>query len=397
MRLKKKNITVGFEHLEAETHRFVAKTFAGLEEVLAGELRNLGAQNVEVLRRAVAFEGDKGFMYKANLCLRSALRILQPLAHFKAEDAESLYNQALELPWNMVLGGDVTFAIQFTTHSERFTHGQFAALKLKDAIVDAMRKQVGKRPNVDRESPDVRIDLLISDEDVRISIDTSGESLHKRGYRVEAGRAPLNEALAAGLLILSGWDKRTPLFDPMCGSGTLLIEACLMAMDIPPGTFRDRFGFEKLANYDAELFDTIRNKRLEKVLNPIAPILGADVQGFMLQKVRENLAHAGLDEFIDLKKSDFFQAAAPYFEKGFMVCNPPYGQKLELHDQKFFSNIGDVLKHKYSGWKACLLLPAEIKSIGLKPDRKIPVLNGDIDCRWQIYSLFDGPRNIETV
>lgn len=375
----------------------VAKTLSGLEQVLADELRKLGAREVEPLRRAVSFRGDKGFVYKANLCLRSALRVLLPFLDFEAQNTDELYRRATDFDWSSLLTPESTFAISFTVNSEVFTHGQFAAQRLKDAIVDRIRKDTGERPSVDKVKPELRIDLMIAGSRVVISLDSSGDSLHRRGYRTEAGLAPLNEVLAAGLLLHTGWRGGKPLVDPFCGAGTLALEAAMIAHDIPPGLFRKDFGFMRWGDYEPELFETIRGSKMERLRDVHAEIHGFDNDFRMISKAISNAKDSSLDEFCRFGVADFFirQANSDITDEnpGILVMNPPYGEKLELKDHRFFEHLGDRLKKEYGGWEAWLLLPEEVGSIGLKPDRKLRVFNGDIPCVWSRYELFSGSRN----
>lgn len=371
---------------------FVAKTFKGYEDLLSRELLDLGAREVNSLNRAVSFAGDQGFLYKACLSLATALKILMPIARFSARTPEQLYAAASRLPWHEVIGDGQSFAIQFTVHSEHFPHSQFAALKLKDALVDQMRKKTGKRPNVERFRPDIQIDLMISDTQVHVSLDASGDPLFKRGYRKETGKAPLNEVLAAGLIKRSGWNGKKDLLDPFCGSGTLLIEACLQHMQIPPGIFRDGFGFQKWPDYNEELYTQIRNARLDQVRDPQVRFLGMDKDVHALRKMHKNLEQAELLDVIRMEQGDFFHSDPPAGSEGMLLANPPYGRKMPVDAGSFFSSIGDRLKKHYAGWNAWVLLPEEIGSIGLRPSKKFPVLNGDISCKWSGFELFQGSK-----
>ena len=372
--------------------QFIAKTFAGFEEILAKELKQLGARNVEPKGRSVRFSGDLGFLYKANLGLRSALRILQPIKHFIADSTDMLYDEAKRIQWSDYLSIHDTFSINFTVNSEIFSHGQFAALRLKDALVDYFKENTGKRPSVDKEDADILIDLMIAENQVFISVDSSGDPLYKRGYRKDVGVAPLNETLAAGLMLHTGWKGEVALMDPMCGSGTLLIEATLIALDIPPATFRSDFAFMKWKNYDEELFLKIRESRLDRIRDLRMPVIGFDKRMGMVEKARENIRNAGLDEFIRIEQADFFEHNFSELKKGIMVFNPPYGKKMELPEIEFFSHIGDRLKQHFSGWDAWIISPQEVKSIGLKAEKRLTTFNGDIPCNWAKYRMFSGER-----
>ena len=370
----------------------LAKTMFGLEEILAEELRKLGAQNVKPMNRAVSFKGDKGFMYKANLNLRTALRVLKPIAHFQAHDEKELYRELCEIDWTEFFDLDSTFATHATTHSEVFTHSKYASLVMKDAIADTFRKKFDKRPNVDPEIPDVSINLHIAKHTCTVSLDSSGDSLHKRGYKTDAVVAPMNEVLAAGLILLSDWNRISNFHDPMCGSGTLLIEAALIAYNIPANIFRDKFGFEGWKDFDEELWEMIKEVSLEKETHYYGKITGSDNFQKAVRISRENIDNALMYDNIKVAKSDFFETEV---EPGtFVIFNPPYGERIDLGVNDFYEKVGTTLKHKYEGCSIWIISSdiENMKFIGLRPSRKIRVMNGKLDCSFRKFEVYEGSK-----
>ena len=370
----------------------LAKPMFGLEGILAEELRKLGAQNVKPMNRAVSFKGDKGFMYKANLNLRTALRILKPIAYFQAHNEKELYQKLCEIDWPGIFDLDSTFATHATTHSEVFTHSKYASLVMKDAIVDTFRKKFDKRPNVDPEMPNISINLHIAKHTCTVSLDSSGDSLHKRGYKLNAVTAPMNEVLAAGLILLSDWNKISNFHDPMCGSGTLLIEAALIAYNIPANIFRERFGFEGWKNFDEELFEKIKEISLEKETHYYGKITGSDHFQKAVRISRENIDNALFYENIKVTKSDFFETEiAP---ETFVIFNPPYGERIDLGVNDFYEKVGATLKHKYQGCSIWLISSdiENMKFIGLRPSRKIKVMNGKLECSFRKFEVYEGSK-----
>ena len=370
----------------------LAKTMFGLEGILAEELRKLGAQNVKPMNRAVSFKGDKGFMYKANLNLRTALRILKPIAYFQAHNEKELYQKLCEIDWPGIFDLDSTFATHATTHSEVFTHSKYASLVMKDAIVDTFRKKFDKRPNVDPEMPNISINLHIAKHTCTVSLDSSGDSLHKRGYKLNAVTAPMNEVLAAGLILLSDWNRISNFHDPMCGSGTLLIEAALIAYNIPANIFRERFGFEGWKNFDEELFEKIKEISLNKETNFNGKITGSDNFQKAVRISRENIDNALFYENIKVTKSDFFETEiAP---ETFVIFNPPYGERIDLGVNDFYEKVGATLKHKYQGCSIWLISSdiENMKFIGLRPSRKIKVMNGKLECSFRKFEVYEGSK-----
>lgn len=369
----------------------IAKTFQGLEEVLAQELIELGANNVAIGRRMVSFTGDKAMMYRANFCLRTAIRILMPVKHFKAKDADEVYAAVRSIDWSKYLDTNTTFAVDSVVFSTEFRHSKFVAYKVKDAIVDYFRDTTGERPNIRITNPDVKLNIHIADEDCTLSLDSSGESLHIRGYRVGSVEAPINEVLAAGLIKLTGWKYDTDFIDPFCGSGTLLIEAALMARNIYPGVFRKEFGFEKWKDFDRNLFDEIYNDDSQE-REFEHKIYGYDINFPAIEVATRNVKSAGVSDIIVLKQQDFRKFTAPS-EKSIIVTNPPYGERLTPPDLlSLYQSIGKVLKHEFTGGEAWVISSKQelFEHIGLRPSLKIQILNGSIDCDFRKYQLFDG-------
>lgn len=370
--------------------KVVVKTFAGLEPVLANEIKALGAESVTIERRAVSFVGDKALMYKANFLLRTALKVLKPIAQFRVGRKEDLYNHAKEIPWSEYLTLGKSFSIDSTVQSELFVNSMYASLKVKDAIADYFRESVGKRPSVNQEDPDIRVHIYLMDDYCEISLDSSGESLHKRGYRMGQGEAPINEVLAAGMIMLTGWNGEANFMDPMCGSGTLLIEAAMIAKGIPAGIYRKSFGFEKWLDFDENLFSEIYNADYEKETS--VRIFGSDIAIQSCAIARANIKNAGLSKLIEVETKDFLELDPP-FQNGIIVTNPPYGERLKTRSiAELYKSVGDVLKQKYAGYTAWIISSSEdgFKSIGLKPSRKIELFNGALPCSFRNFELFTG-------
>jgi putative N6-adenine-specific DNA methylase len=385
-----------------ENYPMTAKTQYGLEDLLVDELKRLGASNIEKHNRAVSFEGDKGFMYKANLCLRTALRILKPIKSFNIVNEEGLYREIGKINWEDYMGVDDTLAIDCALNSDFFTHSQFMAQKAKDAVVDQFRNKYGKRPSVDLEHPTLRINLHIFKNTCTVSLDSSGESLHKRGYRDQTNLAPINEVLAAGLVLLSGWDKRTPLLDPMCGSGTILIEAAMIANNIPAGYFRKGFGFEHWRDYDAALWDTIFNAAIDKISEEHLQITGVDISSNVTRIAGDNIQHAKVEDTVKVFNSSF-QDFEPWEHitkttgRPLIIMNPPYGERLDTDNiTELYKSIGDTLKKKYAGCDAWIITsnPDAMKAIGLHGTRKITLYNGPLECKFLKFSMYDGTKKV---
>lgn len=377
--------------------QMLAKTFKGLEQVLAGELIELGANNVQIERRAVSFTGDKRMLYTANFCLRTASRVLVPIATFKAKNTDDIYEQVKQVDWAQYMTAKTTFQIDATVYSDLFRHSQFVTYRVKDAIVDWWMEHSGVRPSVQLTHPDLYLNVHIAGDTVTVSLDSSGESLHKRGYRVANTQAPINEALAAGMLLLAGWKGQSDFYDPMCGSGTLLIEAALIARNIAPGIYRKGFAFEKWANFDADLFEDIysddsRERDFEH------KIYGSDAGFYAVQAATKNIQSANLQRDIEVKqiRVEELRLADRDTEGALVMINPPYGERLSQDKNvlRLYQDMGTALKHQFSGATAWIISSNEeaLKCVGLRPAKKIHLVNGDLECLFNKYELFRGDR-----
>ncbi|WP_313384205.1 class I SAM-dependent RNA methyltransferase [Chishuiella sp.] len=371
----------------------IAKTFFGFEEILAQELKALGAADVKIQNRMVEFYGDLGFMYKANYSLRTALRIQKPILSFSAKTDGQLYEKFKKFHWENYLDVNQTFMIDPTVHSDYFTHSHYAALKVKDAIVDRFKEKNGKRPSIDKDFPDVRFNLHISHDKVTLSLDSSGDSLHKRGYRDETGPAPINEVLAAGLLHIAGYDGKGNYLDPMCGSGTMLIEAAMIANNIPPQIHRKSFAFQNWPDYDETLFTQIRNTRLNRIKESEYKIVGYEISPMMVKIAQINIKSADLEDFIEVRHQDFFTSKKEMFPV-LLVFNPPYDERIENNNVEFYKEIGNTLKSSYPNTLAWFItsdLQAK-KYVGLRPSRKVKVFNGKLECDFLQYEMYEGSK-----
>lgn len=374
---------------------YIATTFAGMESVAAAELLTIGAQRIRILNRAVSFEGDLYTLYAANMYLRTVIKILKPVIHFTADSENALYDAAMQQNWSQYLTTDKTFAIGFAVHSAYFHHSKYISLKLKDAIADHFRNKTGVRPSVDPENPDVLFHLHINDDQVNISLDSSGESLHKRGYRVANHKAPLNEVLAAGMIHLSGWDKHSAFYDPMCGSGTLAIEAGMIACNIPPCLVRKEYAFKKWNDFNASLYkqillDAAAHVDEKKHVN----ISGSDIDRTSVEMAKQNMHAAKLGDKISFFSASF-QDSRPSPEGGTVIMNPPYGERLMNEDiNAFYKEIGDTMKKKYQGYTVWILSSNSqaIKNIGLRTSQKIILYNGPLECRFLRYDMYAGSK-----
>lgn len=375
----------------ANTFSMVAKTFQGLEDVLRDELISLGAENVETGRRMVSFEGDLELMYKANLCCRTALRILKPIEKFTAYNPDELYDTVRDIDWSKYLTPESTFAIDSTVNSEDFPHSKFVTYRVKDGIVDHFRDLGGERPSVRLNGADLQLNVHIDSNRVTISIDSSGEPLSKRGYRDEQTEAPINEVLAAGIIMKTGWRGDSNFADPMCGSGTFLIEAALIAANINPGIYRQSFAFEKWPDFDSELFESLYNDdSAERDFD--YKIYGGDIDPEAVKIARRNIKSAQVDDMIELSCRPMNEWTDNP-EAGVLVMNPPYGRRLKPEDmEELYRGIGTNLKRNFPGWHAWIigLNDEDFDNIGLKPSTKLPLLNGSLECTLREYVLFDG-------
>ncbi|WP_312825529.1 class I SAM-dependent RNA methyltransferase [Epilithonimonas sp.] len=374
------------------------KTFFGLEQVLAEEVKKLGGKNVEVKNRAVTCEGDLGFLYKLNYSCRTAVKILVPIMEFKAYNETKYYDKLFKFEWDQFLEKHQTFSIDATVNSERFNHSQFMTLKMKDAIVDYFQEKYKVRPSVNKDNPDIKFHLHIDRELVSISLDSSGDPLFKRGYRKEQTVAPINEVLASGMLQLAGWDGKGNFLDPMCGSGTLLIEAAMIAMDLPAQTFRRYFAFQNWKNYDSELFKTIKEVRLNRVKEFTGKIVGYDIDSEALNVAHNNVESAEMEDIITLRHKNFFDSEKDMFPL-LMVFNPPYDERITINDDDFYKKIGDTFKQHYPNTLAWLI-SADLdapKKIGLRPSRKIKLFNGKLETRFLQYEMYDGTKKVHKI
>ena len=377
----------------------LAKTFKGLEQVLAGELVQLGANNVQVERRAVSFTGDLRMLYTANMCLRTASRVLVPIASFKAKNTDDIYAQVKALDWSQYMTLKTTFQIDATVYSDFFRHSQFVTYRVKDAIVDYWMEKDHARPSVKLEGADLYLNVHIAADRVTLSLDSSGESLHKRGYRVANTQAPINEALAAGMLLLAGWNGQSDFYDPMCGSGTLLIEAALIARNIAPGVYRQGFAFEKWANFDADLWEDVYNDD-SREREFTHKIYGSDAGYYAAQAAQKNIHSAGLQRDIEVRQVRIQELrladTANNTEGALVMINPPYGERLSQDKDvlRLYQDMGTALKHQFSGSTAWVISSNEeaLKCIGLRPAKRIHLVNGDLECLFNQYILFKGDR-----
>ena len=372
--------------------KIIAKTFQGLEEVLAKELINLGANNVEIGRRMVAFTGDKEMLYKANFCTRTAVKVLKPIKEFKAKDADEVYEEAKKIDWEKYMDVKSTFLVDSVIFSENFRHSKFVAYRVKDAIADYWReKSGGDRPNVVISNPDLRIHVHIAEDEVTIALDSSGESLHQRGYKTATVQAPLNEVLAAGLIMLTGWDGECDLIDPFCGSGTIVIEAALIAQNVYPGVFRKEYAFEKWKDFDADLFDRIYNDdSQEREFDH--KIYGYDINRQVVQIATNNVLNAGVKDIVSVEQRDFYEFEQP-LDKAIMITNPPYGDRITTDDIfDLYETIGKNLKRNFVGNDAWIISHHEelFDKIGFRPSTKYALFNGSLECEFRKYQIFDG-------
>ncbi len=377
-----------------QQNRYVVKTLMGMEPPVVEELKELGASNIQEKRRAVYFEGNKELLYKANIHLRCAVSVLKPLFWFRAHKESVLYKQIAKFDWLSVMDLNQTFAITSSVHSPFFNHSKFISLKAKDAIVDMFREHLGDRPNVDPINPDIKINIRVSEADFDISLDSSGDGLHKRGYRQSGHGAPLNEVLAAGMIKLSGWKPEQPFVDPMCGSGTLAMEACMISTNTPPGLMRNQFAFMNWKDFDAELYAKVVADAKAKIRKPLAPIFASDISGRILEIAQSTADEMGFSDFIEFKESRFSEFSYDG-EPGVIVMNPPYGERLNKLDVlSLYKRIGDTLKSEFNGFDAWIISSNmdAFKNVGLRPSRKIPLMNGPLECKFIKYEMYKGSK-----
>lgn len=376
--------------------KLLAKTQAGFEEILADEINALGGKNIKLLKRAVSYEGDLKLLYRSNLELRTAIRILIPIYNFRARNEDIFYHKIKELDWSKYMRVNDTLAIDGTTYSDIFTHSKYIALKAKDAIVDQFRDNTGRRPSVNVQSPTLRINIHVFGDEVTVSLDSSGQPLFKRGYRVERRDAPLNEILAAGMILSSGWKKDGVFLDAMCGSGTLPIEAGLYAKNIPSQWYRKEFGFQKWKDFDPILWQLVRTEAEEKIVDFKHEIIGYDKDFRAISSARVNILSAELTEDISLQRMAFEKIEAPA-EKGIMILNPPYDERLSVKNiDELYKMMGDQFKQVFKGWEVWLISSnmEALKHIGLRPSRKIRLMNGALECKFLKFEIYEGTKKI---
>ncbi len=377
-----------------EIRQYVAKTFSGLENELATELKFLGAENIEIIKRGVKFEGNKELLYRANYLVRTAIRILTPITEFKVTDEQSLYDGVKAIQWDEIMTHKQTFVMTADVFHSQIDHSHFAALKAKDALVDFFRDKIRRRPSVDKDDADIFINIHISQNVCTVSLDSSGESLHKRGYRIGADKAPLNEVLAAGLIKLSGWKGDVDFYDPMCGSGTIVMEAAMAAMNIPAGYYRDKYAFEQWTDFDEDLWKAIKEEHDNEFKDIDIKIFASDRSEKAVQIAKRNLKHAGLHKDIEISKA-YFDSIVPNSDKGLLMFNPPYGMRLTENDiVRLYQEIGDVLKSNWAGHQAWIITSAmdAAKFIGLRPSKRIELYNGPIEAKLLCFDLYEGSR-----
>ena len=374
----------------------IAKTYHGLEDVLAKELLQLGAQDIKTLRRAVKFKGDLGFMYKANLSLRTAVRIIKPIKNFKVRNEDQLYCELRNIDWEQFMSIDDKFAVDSHVNSPHFNNSLYVSLKTKDAIVDQFRDKCGMRPDVDLDHPNLRINLHISNETCTLSIDSSGKSLHKRGYRLKTNEAPISEALAAGLILLSGWDKKSHFIDGMCGSGTFLVEAAMIGANIPANINREHFAFQDWPDYDEALWKLIRSSQLKRAQDCYGRVIGYDLNPDTVASAKLNIANSGLEDYIEIRCENFFETKKPEGPTH-LVFNPPYGVRIQGDIPKMYKSIGDTLKKNYSGAEAWFLTSHMdgLKHVGLRASRKIEIYQAKLECRFVKYEMYQGSKKMK--
>ena len=374
--------------------KMVAKTFFGLEEILADELLKLGAKKINIGVRNISFYGDKGFLYKANLSLRTAIRILKPIVVFDVNDDKELYSSFFNFNWEDYMSVDNTFAIDSVLNSDFFTHSLYVSQKAKDGIVDRYRKLFKTRPSVDSINPDLKINIHIRNKCCTVSLDSSGKPLNQRGYRSQTNIAPINEVLAAGIILLSEWDLKSDFLDPMCGSGTFLIEAAMLATNYPPNIKRSNFSFKNWNDFDLDLFVTITKSVLSKTKPFNNKILGFDKSPSAISKCDQNIINEGLEDVISISKEDFFRSKKYNDDYLHIVFNPPYGERLRIDIELFYKKIGDTLKTNYTNsctWFITSSIEA-LKYVGLRPSRKIKLFNGKLESRLAKYEIYSGSK-----
>lgn len=385
---------INYDYNHSGDFEIKVTTFFGLEEILAKELQQLGGKDIEVFKRGVSVVGDIGFLYKANLCLHTALKVIIPITKFTANNEQELYDQIKLIDWERFISNDDTLMVESVLNSDIFSHSQFVSQKVKDGIVDRFRDRTGKRPDVDLLRPAFKLYVHIYKNEVSLNLDSSGDPLYKRGYRSDINEAPMKEVLAAGLVKLSGWEKHLLLVDGMCGAGTIAIEAALWANNIPPGYYRNEFGFMRWRNFDEKTYDIIYESSINKIKNDKVEIIANDIDAPTLKKAKTNTKNARVDDVVTCTQESFFDMIPPR-TGGVVILNPPYGERLPVAEiENLYKEIGNKLKKDFKGFNAWIITssPEAIKSIGLRPSRKIQVYNGSLECRYLKFELYDGSK-----
>ena len=385
---------ISYDYKHTGDFEMKVTTFFGLEEILAKELLQLGGKEITEFKRGVSVVGDIGFLYKANLCLHTALKVIVPIAKFEANNEQELYDNIKLIDWERFISNSDTLMVESVLNSENFTHSQFVSQKVKDGIVDRFRDKTGSRPDVDLLHPAFKLYVHIYKNEVSLNIDSSGDPLYKRGYRSDINEAPMKEVLAAGLVKLSGWEKHHLLVDGMCGAGTIAIEAALWANNIPPGYYRNEFGFMRWRNFDEKTYDTIYESSINKIRNEKVEIIANDIDFPTLKKAKINTKNAKVDDVVTCTQQSFFDMM-PQRQAGVVILNPPYGERMPVAEiEKLYKEIGDKLKKDFKGFSAWIITssPEAIKSIGLRPSRRIHVFNGSLECRYLKFDLYDGSK-----
>lgn len=376
--------------------KMIAKTFFGLEKILADELLSLGAKKIEIGVRNVSFYGDLGFLYKSNLFLRSAIRILKPIKYLKINNQKDLYSYVYNFNWEDYISIENTFYIESVLNTEIFSNSLFVSQRVKDGIVDRFRKMFNKRPNIDKENPDIKINIHITKNNCTISLDSSGKPLNQRGYRLQTNIAPINEVLAAGLIMLSEWDCDSDFLDPMCGSGTILIEAAMYATNYPVNIKRETFLFKNWKNYDSQMFEIIKKSVLKKVKTFNYNLIGYDKSPSAIKKCNQNIINSGFQSIINVCENNFFNTKKNNDNFSHLLFNPPYGERLPIDIKSFYKKIGDTLKSNYSNSNAWFITSnlESLKFVGLRPSRKIKLYNGKLESRLAKYEIYSGSKKI---
>lgn len=385
---------ISYDYTHTGDFEMKVTTFFGLEEILADELRRLGGKDIEIFKRGVSVVGDLGFLYKANLCLHTALKVIIPIGKFTANTEQELYDGIKAVEWERFISNSDTLMMEAVTNSEIFTHSLYVAQKVKDGIVDRFRDKTGIRPDVDLIHPSFRLYIHIFKNEVSLHLDSSGEPLYKRGYRSDINEAPMKEVLAAGLVKLSGWEKHLQLVDGMCGAGTIAIEAALWANNIPPGYYRNEFAFMRWHNFDEKLYDTIYESAISRIKNDPVDIIANELDKITYKKAITNTKNAKVDDSVKCLDQDFFDLM-PTRGGGVVILNPPYGERIPVPEiEKMYKEIGNKLKKDYKGYNAWIITssPEAVKSIGLRPSRRIHIFNGSLECRFLKFELYDGSK-----